>query len=104
MQYMLLIYRAESKEPPPILPEFKAFMDGFSAFTQEVKGNQKLVTWNALDKVEMSTTVRICDDKIDTFNGPFAETKEQLGGYYVLDCDDLDEAIDYAAKLPAGRE
>ena len=58
---------------------------------------------NALQPVSTATTVRVRSGKTQTTDGPFAETKEQLGGYYLLDCKDLDEAIEYAAKIPSGK-
>ena len=54
-----------------------------------------------MQPVTTATTVRVRDGKTETMDGPFAETKEQLGGYYLLDCKDLDEAIEYAAKIPS---
>ena len=58
---------------------------------------------NALQDVTTATTVRVRDGETLTTDGPFAETKEQLGGYYLLDCKDLDQAIEYAAKIPSAR-
>ena len=55
----------------------------------------------ALQPISTATTVRVRDGKTQTTDGPFAETKEQLGGYYLLNCKDLDEAIEYAAKIPS---
>ena len=58
---------------------------------------------NALQGIATATTVRVRDGKAEATDGPFAETKEQLGGYYLLDCKDLDEAIEYAAKIPSAK-
>ncbi len=101
MQYMLLIYRAESAEPLPETPEFGTLMQGYMDFTQEIEKNGVMVEGNALEQVVTSTTVKVRNGKTETIDGPFAETKEQFGGYYILDCKDLDEAIGYAAKIPS---
>lgn len=58
---------------------------------------------DALQGVETATTVRVRDGTTETTDGPFAETKETLGGFYILDCKDLDEAIEYAAKIPGAK-
>ena len=58
---------------------------------------------DALQPVATATTVRVRDGATETTDGPFAETKEQLGGFYILDCEDLDEAIEYAAKIPSAK-
>lgn len=101
MQYLCLIYTAESADPQPGSPEFGPFMQAYSTFTQKVQDEGKFVGGNALQPVATATTVKVRDDKTSTTDGPFAETKEQLGGYYLLDCDDLDEAIKYASMIPS---
>ena len=58
----------------------------------------------ALEPSAVATTVRVQDSKVLTTDGPFAETKEQLGGYYILDCENLDEAIELAAKIPHAKK
>ena len=68
-------------------------MGEYFAFTNEMRDREKLVAGDALMPTETATTVRVRDGKTVTTDGPFAETKEQLGGYYLLDCADLDEAI-----------
>ena len=103
MQYMLMIYRAESAEPEPATAAFEAEMQGYGALTDLVRERGVMDGGNALDRVATATTVRVRDGRIETTDGPFAETKEQLGGYYVLDCEDLDEVIAYAAKVPAAK-
>lgn len=101
MQYMLLIYSAEGTGPEPGTPEFGPFMKGYGDFTQAVQEAGKFVSGDALQSVSTATTVSVRDGKTETMDGPFAETKEQLGGYYLLDCDDLDEALKYAAMIPS---
>ena len=98
---MCLIYSTEGSGPQPGSPEFGAFMKGYGDFTETVKSDGKFVAGDALQSVSTSTTVSVRDGKTETMDGPFAETKEQLGGYYLLDCADLDEAIKYAAMIPS---
>ncbi len=100
MQYMCLIYSSDSAGPVPETPEFGEMMEGYGAFTQEVRENGVMTAGDPLQPVSTATTVRVRDGATQTADGPFAETKEQLGGYYILDCDNLDEAIEYAAKIP----
>lgn len=103
MNYLLLIYADEDAEPKPGTPEFKQYLEDYGAYTKEVQDKGLMVGGDALEKVSMATTVRVRDGKILTTDGPFAETKETLGGYYMLDCKDLDEAIEYAAKIPSAK-
>ncbi len=103
MQYMCLIYSTEGVGPQPGTPEFGAFMKGYMDFTATVKDAGKLVAGDALQSVSTATTVSVRDSKTETMDGPFAETKEQLGGYYLLDCSDLDEAMKYAAMIPSAK-
>ena len=101
MQYMCLIYSPEGIEPQPGTPEFGPFMQAYMDFTEKVKTEGKLVAGDALQPTATATTVSVRGDKTTTVDGPFAETKEQLGGYYILDCEDLDEALSYAAMIPS---
>lgn len=100
MQYILLIYGSETKEPQPGTPEFDAMMAGFMAFSEKVETSGKFIAGEALHPVAMATTVTRENGTIETMDGPFAETKEQLGGFYLLDCDNLDEALSLAAEIP----
>ena len=101
MQYMLLLYGAENAEPAHGTPEFDAMMQGFMNFTDEAREAGKMLSGDALEPVTTATTVRVREGNAETTDGPFAETKEQLGGFYILDCEDLDEAIEYAKKIPS---
>ncbi len=101
MQYMFLIYSAEESCPAPGTAEFDALMAGYGAFTKEVQDAGILKEGAPLQGVDTATTVRVRNGKSDTTDGPFAETKEVLGGYYILDCKNLDEALSYAAKIPS---
>lgn len=100
MQYMLLIYSAESASPRPGTPEFETYIKRYQDFTTLVKDQGVMVHADALQPTGTATTVTMENGKMETTDGPFAETKEQLGGYYLLDCKDLDEALSYAAKIP----
>jgi hypothetical protein len=100
MQFMCLIYSTEGTGPQPGTPEWGPFMQGYMDFTAKMKADGKLVAGDALQGIETSTTVTVRGGNSVTTDGPFAETKEQLGGYYLLECDDLDEALKYAAMIP----
>ena len=101
MQYLFLIYSNESDEPGPGTPEGDAHFNAYMQFSEEVQKKNVVHGSNALQGVSTATTVRVRDGRTETTDGPFAETKEQLGGYYLLDCKDLDEAIDYASRIPS---
>ena len=103
MQYLMLIYEPEEKIPAQGTPEFNEILNGYLAFTAEVQEKGSYLGGNALDSVKTATTVRVRDGKTEATDGPFAETKEQLGGYYLLDCKDLDEALEAAAKIPCAK-
>lgn len=101
MKYICLIYADESVERQG--PETEQLMKDYWAFTEEVRAAGKMVAGDALESATTATTVRVRDGQTLTTDGPFAETKEQLGGYYILDCADLDEALAWAAKIPSAR-
>ena len=99
MKYMLLMYADESKAPHA--PEgYQAVAQAWTNLRQELSAAGILLSNNGLDTIANATTVRIREDKAMITDGPFAETHEQLGGYYLLDCKDLDEAIRWAKKIP----
>ncbi len=100
MQFICLIYSAPNSEPQPGTHEFGAYMQSYGAFTEKVRADGKFVSGDALQGTETATTVSVRGGKTETMDGPFAETKEQLGGYYLLDCKDIDEALEYAAMIP----
>lgn len=103
MQYLCLIYEAESTMPSRPQEEQEAIMGEYFSFTNDVRESGKMVAGDALMPTETATTVRVREGKTVTTDGPFAETKEQLGGYYLLECDDLDEAIALASRIPSAR-
>jgi hypothetical protein len=98
MRYMALIYNEESPEPEPMTPEGMA---PWIKFGEEATARGANPVGEALQPTATATTVRLRNGQVLTTDGPFAETKEVLGGYYILDCADLDTAIDLAAKIPA---
>ena len=100
MRYLLMIYADEQIEANMNPQEMEANMGAYYAFTKEVREAGVLQGGEALQPIATATTVRVRNGQTSTTDGPFAETKEQLGGYYLLDCKDLDEAIAYAAKIP----
>ncbi|MEP5152591.1 YciI family protein [Planktotalea sp.] len=100
MQFMCLIYSDPTKAPTPGSPEHGAMMQGYGEFGQFVQETGRFVAGDALQGAETATTVSVRDGKTETMDGPFMETKEVLGGYYLLECADLDDAIKCAAKIP----
>ncbi len=103
MQYMCLIYSAEDAGPQPGTQEFGPFIEAYGKFTQDVQASGKFVHGDALQPVATATTVTTQNGKVEITDGPFAETKECLGGYYLLECDSLDDAIEHAAKIPTAQ-
>ena len=103
MKYLLTIYDDESMWSDAQPGDVNQMMDGYRKFGEEVHGNGAYVAGEALEPVSTATTVRVKDGERLVTDGPFAETKEQLGGFYLLDCKDLDEAIAYAAKIPGAQ-
>jgi hypothetical protein len=99
MRYALLIYGAETTEPPPDEDQ-RQVMAAYNAFTQEIRERGLYAGGEALEPTVTATTVRVRDGQTLTTDGPFAETKEALGGFYLVDARDLDEAIELAAKIP----
>ncbi len=104
MQYLLLIYQQEGSETSAASDEEMASeRAGYAAFTRESRERGQYVAGEALEPTTTATSVRIREGQVFVTDGPFAETKEALGGFYLLECRDLDEAIEMAAKIPAVR-
>jgi hypothetical protein len=101
MQYMLLIYDEENALDGLAEDEVRQIMMGYFQFTEELEAAGALVSSDRLRPVATATTVRIREGDTMTTDGPFAETKEQLGGYYIIDVPHLDEAIRWAGKIPS---
>jgi hypothetical protein len=102
MRYLLLIY---TEEPTGAVPEdvMAAELEGYNAFSQEIRDRGLYEAGEALHPTPAATTVRIRDGQTVTTDGPFAETKEALGGFYLINARDLDEAIEVAAKIPGAK-
>ena len=100
MRYMLLIYGSEADAAAMTQEERDALMQGHAAFAQEALARGILTGGAPLQPTRTATTVRIRKGKRMITDGPFAETKEQLAGTYILNCKDLDEAIELAASIP----
>ncbi len=100
MKYLALIYAAPGSSPVPGTPEFGAYMADYKHATQTYETDKVLLASEALEDTGTATSVRVRNGKTETMDGPFAETKEQLGGFYLLDCKTIDEAIRYAAMIP----
>jgi hypothetical protein len=103
MQYLLLIYNAETNFASMSEAEGAKMMQEFGAFTQSIIASGNYKGGNRLHPTTKATTVRVENGKTLVTDGPFAETKEQLGGYYLIDAADLDEATKIAARIPAAR-
>ena len=103
MKYMLLMYWSPSYVPQT--PEETQALGpaAWAALAKEMNEAGVYVATNGLGAIANATTVRVRDGKTLITDGPFAETHEQLGGYYLLDCKDLDEAMRWAAKIPAAK-
>jgi len=103
MQYLCLIYEDEKEWEKRPSAESAKIMDEFFAYTDSIRKSGNYVGGNALQPTRTATTVRMRRGRIETTDGPFAETKEQLGGYYLLNARDLNEAIQLAARIPGAR-
>ena len=99
MRYMMLVYTQETYNATP--EERTQVFNGHMAVQQEATRRGILRGADPLQGTTSATTVRVHDGKVLVTDGPFAETKEQLAGYYILDCADLDEALEWAAKIPS---
>lgn len=101
MQYMLLIYGAPEVEPQYGTPEFATMMAGYDSFSKRLVADGVMRGGEELQGVATATSVRVRDGRVETMDGPFASTKEHLGGFYVIDVPDLDAALKYAAMIPS---
>jgi hypothetical protein len=102
VKYMLLLADDPSAAPTTQADGDKVLAE-YGAFTQGIIDSKELVAGDRLATVDAATSVRVRGGKTATIDGPFAETKEHLGGFYIVDVSDLDRAIELAAKIPAAR-
>ena len=103
MQYLLLIYGVEAEWGTMSEAERTKMMTEYGSFTKSIVETKNMVGGNRLQPVSSATTVRMRDGKVSKTHGPFAETREQLGGYYLVEAKDLDEACAIAARIPGAR-
>jgi hypothetical protein len=103
MKYLLTIYIDESRYATMTPDDSARLMAGYGAFGQEAQEAGVLLGGEGLQPTATATTVRVRDGEALFTDGPFAETREQLGGYYLLECKDLDEAIEWAARIPGAK-
>jgi hypothetical protein len=101
MKYMALIYEDRSASPDIKSPEFAAFMAGYMALGKKLQEDGNWIAGEELKAPETATCLRRRGGKVETMDGPFAETREQLGGFYLFKADTLDQALAYAAMIPS---
>ena len=99
MQFLALIYAGEDQDDV----DMETLIAQYQVFEEQLDSAGIMLGGNALEAVSTATSVRVRKGQSELTDGPFAETKEQLGGYYLLECKDLDEALEWAAKIPSAR-
>ena len=103
MRYLCLIYNTESNMGTMSKADGDKMMAEYASFTESVKKGGQYIGGEALQPTQTATTVRLRGGKLSTTDGPFAETKEQLGGYYLIKATDLNEAIQIAGRIPGAK-
>jgi hypothetical protein len=103
MRYLCLIYENEKQWESLPRSEMDAIMNEYFTFTSDIQKNGKYVAGEALQPTATATSVRVRNGKVSTTDGPFAETKEQLGGFYLIEAKDLNDAIQVASRIPSAR-
>ena len=103
MKYLCLIYDEEKKLADMSKSEMDALMHEYFAFTDDIRKSGHYLGGESLQPVHTATTLRIRNGKMSTTDGPFAETKEQLGGFYLINAKDLNDAIQVASRIPSAR-
>lgn len=103
MQYMLLIYESEKEFLARSAAQRDAIMGEYLKYTQDIVRSGHFKAGDPLEATSAATTVRVRDGRTLTTDGPFAETKEQLGGYYLVEAENLDDALRLAARIPSAR-
>jgi hypothetical protein len=103
LKYLCLIYHDEKKLDSMTPSEYDALITETLAYDEEIRQSGHYVTSNALEFVASATSIRVRGDKIAITDGPFVETKEQLGGYILIEARDLNEAIRVASRIPPAR-
>jgi hypothetical protein len=103
MKYLCLIYENEKSWETMPPADSEAIMNEYFTFTADLQKNGKLIAGEALQPTQTATTVRVRNGKVSTTDGPFVETKEQLGGFYLIEATDLNDAIQVASRIPSAR-
>ena len=103
MRYLCLIYENEKNWSTMPKAQTDAVMAEYGAFTQGIKESGHYIGGNALQPTPAATTLRVRNGKVSTTDGPFAETKEQLGGFFLIEAKDLNDAIQVAARIPSAK-
>jgi hypothetical protein len=103
MKYLCLIYSEEKRIGALAESDSKNMMGEYNAFTESIKKSGNLLGGERLQPTHTATTIRSRNGKVSTTDGPFAETKEQLGGFYLINARDLNDAIQIASKIPGTR-
>ena len=103
MQYLLLIYRNEAEFGSMTPADYKKMSEEYGVYTQSIIQSGNFKAGDGLQPTSTATTVRVRDGKTLTTDGPFAETREQLGGYYLVEAKDIDAALEMAARIPGAR-
>jgi len=103
MQYLCLIYEAEAVMIKRNEAEKAQIFQNYGDFTQSIVESKQMIGGEALMPTETATSVRVRNDEVLTTDGPFAETKEQLNGYYLINADTLDDAISIASRIPTAK-
>ena len=103
MKYLCLIYDEESKLGTRTKEQMGQLMAEYGAFTESIQKSGQYIAGDALQRTQTAATIRVRQGKVSTTDGPFAETKEQLGGFYMINAKDLNEAIQVASRIPSAR-
>jgi hypothetical protein len=103
MKYLCLIYETEQNWAHYTKNQGDAMMAEYGTFTEDIQKSGHMIGGEALQPTNTATTVRVRNGKVSTTDGPFAETKEQLGGYYLIEGKDLNDAIQVAARIPGAK-
>jgi len=103
VKYLCLIYADESLWPRMTAAETEQMIQQYVGFSDSIRASGQFVGGNRLHPASSATTVRVRGGRVSTTDGPFAETKEQLGGYYLIEAADLNDAIQVASRIPGAR-
>lgn len=103
MKYLCLIYDEEKRMATTPKDQIDAMMGEYGVFTESIKKSGQYIGGEPLQPTQTASTVRVRQGKVSATDGPFAETKEQLGGFYLIDAKDLNEAIQIASRIPSAK-